>query len=611
MHRSLLLAIAVLWPLASLGQITIISDPADLVVPEGSQATFQVIFESKGTAQVAWYKVAGPNDIPVGNDQRSSASLTSEPRRPIYTARLTIGRTSMSDAGYYYCSISDASGQAISSRASHLSVKGLVAYWPLDGADIGEGVFLDQVSSHHLSASSQPQLAVGPDGRAEGAISVSGPCGWATVGPFDLTLGTGELTAVLWIRPIARIAYIPPDPNDPAAILDQVLQMDGRWHQVCMAFEGNDVQVYLDGWPSTQLDARTPSDTELLSALGINNPGRWPYRCELAQIRIYNARLDVAAVADLYEHVVCQQELVDPGAVSVHDPAIVRQGNTYYVFSTGKGIAMRRSTDLYHWEYIGRVFQDLPAWISQEVPGVSSLWAPDISYRDGRYYLYYAASTFGSNRSCIGLATNVTLDPADPDYRWVDHGKVIASTTSSNYNAIDGNVIEGADGRLWLAFGSFWTGIKLTELDRLTGKPIDASRLVPIASRPTTAIEAPFVIYRHSFYYLFVSFDLCCRGTDSTYNIRVGRAKQVTGPYYDKEGLPMTSGGGTLIVAGDQRWKGPGHNAILSDQGQDYLVYHAYDSQANGVSALRIRPLYWSDDLWPLPGPTIRSPILP
>lgn len=67
----------------------------------------------------------------------------------------------------------------------------------------------------------------------------------------------------------------------------------------------------------------------------------------------------------------------------------------------------------------------------------------------------------------------------------------------------------------------------------------------------------------------------------------------------------MPAGGGSLVLASDKRWKGPGHNAILLDDGQDYLVYHAYDALDNGRSALRIRPLYWSDDLRPLPGTTI------
>ena len=125
------------------------------------------------------------------------------------------------------------------------------------------------------------------------------------------------------------------------------------------------------------------------------------------------------------------------GSYSVHDPCIIKHGAYYYVFSTGTGIEIRRSADLHNWIFVGRIFSTLPQWVVDEVPGVSNLWAPDISYRDGRYYLYYAASTFGSNTSRIGLVSNLTLDPADPNYGWVDEGKVIGSESYNNYNSID------------------------------------------------------------------------------------------------------------------------------------------------------------------------------
>ena len=114
------------------------------------------------------------------------------------------------------------------------------------------------------------------------------------------------------------------------------------------------------------------------------------------------------------------------GAVQrVHDPHIIREGDSYYIFSTGPGIPIRRSKDLFRWQVIGRVFDEVPRWARDAVPGVRSLWAPDISHFNGEFRLYYSISTFGRNRSCIGLATNKTLDPQSKDYRWVDHGKVM------------------------------------------------------------------------------------------------------------------------------------------------------------------------------------------
>lgn len=285
----------------------------------------------------------------------------------------------------------------------------------------------------------------------------------------------------------------------------------------------------------------------------------------------------------------------------VHDPVITKAGDTYYLFSTGAGIRIRCSKDLEQWEYCGIVFDRYPDWIRSAVPHVLDLWAPDISFYSGVYHLYYSGSTFGSNRSVIGLATNVTLDPKDPRYKWEDKGQVIASQPENDYNTIDPNLAFDRAGQPWLAFGSYWSGIKLVQLDPATGKPPDGAKLFSIASKPgNDAIEGSFIVRRGDFFYLFVSHDFCCRGIDSTYNIRVGRAAEITGPYTDREGKPMLGGGGTLVYAGSDRWRGPGHNAILIDNETYYLVYHSYDRNMLGDSFLRIEKLFWDADGWPL-----------
>src|SRR5207302_6838266 len=99
--------------------------------------------------------------------------------------------------------------------------------------------------------------------------------------------------------------------------------------------------------------------------------------------------------------------------------------------------------------------------------------------------------------------------------------------------------------------------------------------------------------------YLFASFDFCCRGVASTYNVRVGRASRITGPYLDRAGIPMLEGGGTLLLSGAGRWKGPGHNAVLHENGRDWIIYHAYDAEDNGAPKLRIKRLGWTADGWP------------
>ncbi len=182
---------------------------------------------------------------------------------------------------------------------------------------------------------------------------------------------------------------------------------------------------------------------------------------------------------------------------------------------------------------------------------------------------------------------------------------MIGSNPSDDWNAIDPNVVFDEQDQPWLAFGSFWGGIKLRKLERTTGRLSSQDQtLYSLASRPRSselpgAIEAPNIIRKNNYYYLFVSFDFCCRGKDSTYNIRVGRSRRVTGPYFDRSGKPMMEGGGTLVVAGAGRWAGPGHCSILQERDGDRLVYHAYDTEWRGVPTLRISSIRWDAEGWP------------
>jgi len=290
---------------------------------------------------------------------------------------------------------------------------------------------------------------------------------------------------------------------------------------------------------------------------------------------------------------------------NVHDPAVIEEAGRFYLFSTRAGVSVRCSEDLVRWRLCGDVFGHLPQWAVEDVPGLRGLWAPDVAYFNGKFHLYYSASTFGSNRSAIGLVTNATLDPSSKDYAWRDQGKVIASARSDDWNAIDPNVVLDEAGRPWLSFGSFWGGIKLRRLDPATGKlSAEDETLYSLAARPRSkeepgAVEAPFIFRRGDYYYLFVSFDFCCRGPKSTYNVRVGRARRVTGPYVDRGGKPMTEGGGTLVLGGGGRWAGPGHCAVLRTKAGDKLVYHAYDTEWRGTPTLRVSDIVWDAEGWP------------
>ncbi|WP_422770368.1 RICIN domain-containing protein [Plantactinospora sp. WMMC1484] len=281
------------------------------------------------------------------------------------------------------------------------------------------------------------------------------------------------------------------------------------------------------------------------------------------------------------------------GDVGVHDPTVVRRpGGDYLVAHTGNNISLKTSTDRVAFRNAGSVFPNGAPWTTGYTGGSRNLWAPDISYRNGQYYLYYSASTFGSNRSAIFLATS----PTGASGSWTDRGLVIESQTSDNFNAIDPSLIVDDQGRWWLAFGSFWSGLKLVALDPATGKRSD-NTIRAIAGRNGGAIEAPTLVKRGSYYYLYVSFDRCCQGASSTYRVMVGRSTSVTGPFVDRNGTALTSGGGTQVLASHGDIHGPGHQTVLADTDGDFLVYHYYAN--NGASLLGINRLGYDQAGWP------------
>ena len=331
--------------------------------------------------------------------------------------------------------------------------------------------------------------------------------------------------------------------------------------------------------------------------------------------------------------------MVDP---QIHDPVMIKQGDTYYAFGTGNGIVVWSSKDMKMWTREPSVFKTGPEWVKALIPDFrNSEWAPDIYFHNGTYYLYYAVSSFGRNNSAIGVVTNTTLDSKDPKYNWVDRGKVVNSVPGRDmWNAIDANVFHDEEGKAWLDFGSFWGGMKLARLkDNLVElAEVPDREWHTIAARErywkldereagdaanpdlkydalypkevlalnqaseNGAIEAPFMFRKNGYYYLFVSWDRCCRGVNSTYKIMVGRSKKVSGPYMDDKDDRMDWGGGKLVVkdtADSKRWAAVGHNSAYTFDGVDYLVFHAYDKTDNGRSKLVIRRIEWDAQGWP------------
>lgn len=302
--------------------------------------------------------------------------------------------------------------------------------------------------------------------------------------------------------------------------------------------------------------------------------------------------------------------------VSVHDPVMAKEGARYYLFSTGPGITFYSSANMLDWKPEGRVFAGEPAWAKRAAPTFNGhIWAPDIQHHDGKYLLYYSVSGFGKNSSGIGVTTNITLDPRAPGYKWQDQGMLLQSVPGRDlWNAIDPNIVEDDQGAGWMAFGSFWSGIKLVRLDGSWTHLAEPQEWHSIARRERPAftpdgaagaaeIEGPFIFRKNGWYYLFASWGLCCRGKDSTYNVVIGRSRAVTGPYLDRDGKDMAQGGGSLVIKGDKDWQGVGHNSAYSFDGHDYLVLHAYETADHYLQKLKILEMKWDADGWPVVDP--------
>lgn len=294
----------------------------------------------------------------------------------------------------------------------------------------------------------------------------------------------------------------------------------------------------------------------------------------------------------------------------VHDPVMAFENGRYYLFSTGHGIRQMVSSDRRSW-MVSRhpALDSIPAWTRDSVPGFAiHVWAPDIIRWHGRWWMAYSCSTFGKNTSAIGLMSRSSLSDS---VGWKDEGPLVCSREGrDNWNAIDPNFIIDEHDRPWLVWGSFWDGIQLVRLDSTlhiaSGEHPHtiARRYAPSSTaqekNPTSeyagpnAIEAPFIFRHGGYYYLFVSWDYCCRGTQSSYRVAVGRSKTIEGPYIDESGRDMLQGGGTVLVEGDKKtFEALGHCAAYHFADGDLFICHGYSVEKQGTSVLVQRRMEW------------------
>jgi arabinan endo-1,5-alpha-L-arabinosidase len=274
------------------------------------------------------------------------------------------------------------------------------------------------------------------------------------------------------------------------------------------------------------------------------------------------------------------------GEPYIHDPStVIRSDGKYYTFGTGGGGLF--SDDGYTW-HAGAVR-----------PGGGV--APDVLKLGDRYYVAYAVGGGGMNgghASNVKIMWNKTLDPKSPDFKFHDVGVVASSNGVEDCDAIDPAFLY-AKGRLWLSYGTYFGFIRMVELDPKTGNRLAGNKPVDVA----IDMEATDLMYRDGWYYLLGTHGTCCDGANSTYNIRVGRSRNPTGPYVDNMGIPLLKGGGKLVAGASNRHIGLGHFGLL-DLGHDvqkFSMHYEADMDRDGRSVLDIRPLMWKDG-WPVGG---------
>lgn len=306
------------------------------------------------------------------------------------------------------------------------------------------------------------------------------------------------------------------------------------------------------------------------------------------------------SVAATYQNPVFEPDLADPSVIKADDGFFYAYG-TENDWQDGKPphlIPIIRSKNLTQWEYVGNAFSTRPTWKTD-----GGLWAPDISFHNGTYFLYYSYSIWGDRNPGIGVATATT--PAGP---FTDRGALFRSTEIGVRNSIDPQAFQDDDGKRYLIWGSFngIYGIELTADGLKT-----SGEKFKIAGN---TYEAPYIIKRSNTYYLFLSSGSCCEGADSSYFVSIGRAETLQGPYLNPVGGKLLTGAGAPVVwamsanKSDKHFVGPGHVSVIQDEGgTDWLLYHAIDPNNAMLGDATRRPLMLDRLVWKDGWPTVAN----
>ncbi|MBP8959235.1 MAG: family 43 glycosylhydrolase [Bacteroidales bacterium] len=300
-------------------------------------------------------------------------------------------------------------------------------------------------------------------------------------------------------------------------------------------------------------------------------------------INNYSVPEKKSADENTYMNPVYPSSMPDPTVIKAHD-------GYFYLYATEdvRNTPILRSSDLVSWNLIGTAFTSETRPSFEPKGGI---WAPDINYINGQYVLYYSMSVWGGEWTC-GIGIAVSDKPEGP---FVDRGKLFSSNESNVQNSIDQFYIED-DGKKYLFWGSFH-GIYAIELsdDGLSVKGGAEKRQVA-----GTLYEGTCIFKKDGYYYLFASTGTCCEGIKSTYTTVIGRSENLFGPYFDKSGRSMNNNFHEILIHGNDRFVGTGHNSeiITDNKNKTWILYHAVDKINPRGRVLMLDEVQWKDG-WP------------